>query len=150
MEAAYAEEAEAHAEVRLYTLGGCAACAIARRLLRRRGVAFEEVHGEGIPGFRLMLQRQTGAATVPQVVIDGRPIGGADSLIALDRSGALMPRIRHQPFPAVVIRRRFSLFRRGYEVRVVELGGELLARARVRSEDEAESLACSLRGEFRA
>ncbi|MBK5116830.1 MAG: hypothetical protein JJE23_07910 [Thermoleophilia bacterium] len=77
------------AEVRLYTLAGCAACGVARRLLRRRGITFDEIRGEGITDFRRMLRRRTGSATVPQVVIDGRPIGGADSLIALDRSGVL-------------------------------------------------------------
>jgi glutaredoxin 3 len=121
---------------------------VARRLLRRRGIPFEEVRGESVADFRRMLRRRTGAATVPQVVIDDRPIGGADALLALDRSGALMPRIRHEPFPAVVIRRRLSLLRGRYEVRVVERDGEVLAGARARSEDEAESVARSFRGEF--
>jgi len=80
------------AEVRLYTLPGCAACGVARRLLRRRGISFEEVRGEGIPDFRRVLLRHTGGATVPQVMIDGRPIGGADSLIALDRAECCCPR----------------------------------------------------------
>jgi glutaredoxin 3 len=136
------------AEVRLYTLPGCAACVVARRLLRRRGISFEEVRGDGIPDFRRMLLRRTGGATVPQVLIDGRPIGGADSLIALDRSGVLLPKVRRQPFPVVVIQRRFALLRRRYEVRVVDADAKVLVTAQAGSMEEAESMAIGLRSEF--
>jgi len=136
------------AEVRLYTLPGCAACGSARRLLRRRGISFEEVRGEGIPDFRRVLLRHTGGATVPQVMIDGRPIGGADSLIALDRSGVLLPKVRRQPFPVVVVRRRFALIRRRYEVRVVDADAKVLITARAGSAEEAENVAIGLRSEF--
>ena len=137
------------AEVRLYTLAGCAACGVARRLLRRRGITFDEIRGEGITDFRRMLRRRTGSATVPQVVIDGSPIGGADSLIALDRSGVLLPKVRREPFPVAVIRRRLALFRRRYDVRVVDAEAKVVVSARADSAEEAESMAVSLRSGFR-
>ena len=36
-----------------------------------------------------MAERSGGARTVPQIFIDGNPIGGSDELVALDRSGEL-------------------------------------------------------------
>ncbi len=137
------------AEVRLYTLTGCAYCGVARRLLRRRGIEFHEVRGGGIADFRQMLRRRTGAATVPQVMIDGRPIGGADSLIALDRAGVLLPRVRREAFPVAVIHRRFALLGRRYDVRVVDAEATVVATTQADSAEEAENIAASLLSEFR-
>lgn len=44
--------------VAVYTLPGCARCA--RALLRRRGISFTEVRGDGVPGFRRILLELTG------------------------------------------------------------------------------------------
>jgi glutaredoxin 3 len=41
------------------------------------------------PGFRRRLVELTGGWTVPQILIDGRPIGGYTELWQLDRSGEL-------------------------------------------------------------
>jgi glutaredoxin 3 len=75
----------------VYTTSWCPECHAAKKLLARRGVAFEEVDAEARWGeaFRDGLLRLTGGRTVPQVVIDGRPIGGHDSLCSLDDRGAL-------------------------------------------------------------
>ena len=146
------------AEVRIYTLAGCGACSIARRVLRRRGIEFEEVHGDTVPGFRRMLRETTGGASVPQVVIDGEPIGGADSLLVLDRRGALLPRLRREPFPAAVVRRRFSPLRLltgafsggpwRHHVWLVDREGAIIRQARAASSEEAARLAEALRDEF--
>jgi hypothetical protein len=37
------------------------------------------------------LQALTGGRSAPQIVLDGRPIGGFDELAALDRHGRLAP-----------------------------------------------------------
>jgi glutaredoxin len=134
------------APVRLYTLAGCGACSLSRRLLRRRGIPFDEIRGEGMPGFRRMLLETTGSATVPQIVIDGEPIGSADSLYALDRLGVLLPRVHRESFPVTVVFRQRSpldfLLRRPrrYEVRLVDRDGRTLERAEARSSEEAERL----------
>ena len=135
------------AEVLLYSLPGCGSCFSARRLLRRRGIDFEEVGGAGQPDFRRELQAITGGATVPQVVIDEEPIGGADSLFALDRLGVLVPLARRESFPFVLTRRR-GLFRRRREVVVLERDGTVLARQDVSSAEQEEEVAASLRSEF--
>jgi len=66
----------------------------------------ETVSGDGIPGFRRRLQELTGGSTVPQVVVDGRPIGGADRLARLDRRGVLAALAVGDPLPVTRVRKR--------------------------------------------
>lgn len=135
------------AEVVLYSLPGCGSCFAARRLLRRRGIEFEEIGGVGRPDFRRELLARTGGATVPQVVIDGQPVGGADSLFALDRLGVLVPRVRRRRFPLVQIRRR-GVLRRRYEVAALQADGRAVTRHIATSAEEAEQFAARLRAEL--
>ena len=73
----------------LYTLPGCPYCHRARAILSERGLAFDDVDVRGIPEFRRELAECFGASTVPQIVIDGEPIGGSDQLARLARLGVL-------------------------------------------------------------
>jgi glutaredoxin-like protein len=58
---------------------GCPHCARAKQLLTARGIPFEAVHLS--EEFTMQgVKAASGAATVPQVFIDGRLIGGADQL----------------------------------------------------------------------
>ena len=66
------------------------------RLLRARkstprlqGVDYEEIGLDDDPHFRQTLMDLTGGWTVPQILIDDRPVGGYAELWALDRSGQL-------------------------------------------------------------
>ena len=77
------------AHVQIYTRRLCGYCAAAERLLAGKGVAYEQIDATGDPKLRRWLAAVTGRTTVPQVFIDGKPIGGYDDLRALDRSGAL-------------------------------------------------------------
>ncbi len=64
-------------------------CWLAKRLLRRKGYAFEVVEASGdneLPG---PPARATGRRAVPQVFIDGRLVGGFEVIRALDRAGDL-------------------------------------------------------------
>ncbi|MEZ5099026.1 MAG: glutaredoxin domain-containing protein [Thermoleophilia bacterium] len=92
----------------VYTLPGCVHCLRARRTLERRGLPYDEVSGVGDPAFRARLVALTGRATVPQITIDGEPIGGADELAHLDRRGVLVPRVHGAAFPQAVVRRRLA------------------------------------------
>jgi glutaredoxin 3 len=56
---------------------------------RREGRPYEEISLDDDPGFRERLEALTGGWTVPQILIDGRPIGGYTELWRLDREGAL-------------------------------------------------------------
>ena len=75
--------------IRVYTTRWCAYCVRAKALLDDRGIAYEEVSLDHEPAFRQKLFDLSGSWTVPQVLIDGRPIGGYTELWRLDREGRL-------------------------------------------------------------
>lgn len=73
----------------VYTTDWCGYCERAKALLERRGLAYEEIRIDREPDFRQRLLELTGGWTVPQIVIEGRPIGGYLELWKLDQSGEL-------------------------------------------------------------
>lgn len=73
----------------MYTTQWCGYCVRAKSLLDAKGVAYEEIELEDDPALRQILHELTGGWTVPQIVIDGEPIGGFAELWRLDRSGEL-------------------------------------------------------------
>ncbi len=73
----------------MYTTRWCGYCVRAKALLDARGLEFDEVSLDDDPAFRQRLFDLTGSWTVPQIVIDDRPIGGYTELWRLDRAGAL-------------------------------------------------------------
>ena len=77
------------ARIELYTTAWCGYCVRAKALLEERGLPYEEVRVDGNPAFRARLLDLTGRWTVPQVVVDGKPIGGYLELAELDRRGLL-------------------------------------------------------------
>jgi glutaredoxin 3 len=77
------------ATVKVYTTRICGYCALAKALLTKRGVPFEEVDVTRDEAQRTWLVKATGQKTVPQIFIDGEPIGGSDELHELDASGEL-------------------------------------------------------------
>lgn len=79
-------------KVTIYTTWLCPYCAMAKRLLASKGVAFEEIDApRGSPAREQAIARSGGRQTVPQIFIDGTAIGGYDELSALDRAGRLDP-----------------------------------------------------------
>lgn len=79
-------------KVEMYTKWGCPYCVMAKALLDRKGVSYEE-HDitMGGPKRAEMQQRVPGAYTVPQILVDDRPLGGCDDIHMLDRQGKLDP-----------------------------------------------------------
>ena len=77
------------ASVTIYTRKFCGYCTSALRLLRSKGVPFEEVEVGFDPKMRGWLVETTGRRTVPQIFIDGKPIGGYTDLRRLDERGVL-------------------------------------------------------------
>lgn len=78
------------ARVEIYSSFFCGFCHRAKRLLDKKGVAYEEIDLMREPSRRQeMAARAGGSNTVPQIFIDGRHIGGSDELAALDRAGEL-------------------------------------------------------------
>ena len=77
----------------VYSTRWCGYCVRAKALLDDNGIPYEEVLLDEEPSFRTRLFELTGGWTVPQIVIDGEPIGGFTELWRLERSGALAERI---------------------------------------------------------
>jgi glutaredoxin 3 len=78
------------AKVEIYTSPFCGYCHRAKQLLTKKGVAFQEYDVLADSSLRdEMTQRAGGGTTIPQIFIDGKPIGGSDELYALDRAGKL-------------------------------------------------------------
>jgi glutaredoxin 3 len=75
--------------VTVYTTDHCSKCVSAKMLLGRRGIGYEEINLARDPDGRDELVRRTGMITFPQIVIDGRTVGGFDELLAAEREGRL-------------------------------------------------------------
>ncbi len=76
-------------DVTLYTTPYCPYCHRAKRLLEDKGVPFTDIGVMGQPELRREMEELSGGYTVPQIFIDGKPIGGSDELAALERAGKL-------------------------------------------------------------
>ena len=75
--------------VKIYSTSWCPSCIYAERLLSERGLEFEEINIEEKGWSRDDLFELTGGHTVPQIIIDEKPIGGYDDLLKLDSIGEL-------------------------------------------------------------
>ena len=73
----------------MYTTRWCGYCVRAKALLDGRGLEYEEIRLDDEPAFRQKLFDLTGGWTVPQILVDGRPIGGYTELWRLEREGVL-------------------------------------------------------------
>ena len=73
----------------MYTTQWCGFCVRAKALLDSRRIPFEEISLDDDPGFRQKVFDLSGRWTVPQILIDGEPIGGYTELWRLDRDGRL-------------------------------------------------------------
>jgi glutaredoxin 3 len=78
--------------VRMFTTQVCPYCIRAKALLQQRGVQeIEEIRVDLHPEKRVAMIAETGRRTVPQIFIGDTWVGGCDDLVALDRSGGLVP-----------------------------------------------------------
>ncbi len=75
--------------VEIYTRRRCPRCTFARQLLERKGIDYVEHALEAGPEVRVMMRVRTGSDTAPQILIDGRAIGGCDALHRDEQNGAL-------------------------------------------------------------
>ncbi len=73
----------------MYTTRWCGYCVRAKTLLDGKGLEYDEIHLDEDVLFRQTLHDLTGGWTVPQILIDGKPIGGYTELWRLDRDGTL-------------------------------------------------------------
>lgn len=77
-------------KIEVYTQSFCPYCTRALKILRAKGVAFQEIDAPGgSPARAQARERSGGKTTVPQIFVDGASLGGCDELVALDRAGKL-------------------------------------------------------------
>ncbi|MBC8215502.1 MAG: glutathione S-transferase N-terminal domain-containing protein [Candidatus Marinimicrobia bacterium] len=74
---------------KIYTTNWCPYCTAAKRLLQEKGLDYEEIDIEKLEMSREDLEKITGGRSVPQIVMDDKPIGGYDDLQALAASGKI-------------------------------------------------------------
>lgn len=77
------------ANVTVYTTDPCSFCSRVKQLLSARGIAFDEINLARDPDGRAALLEKTGMMTFPQVLIDGRLVGGFQETLRADQTGAL-------------------------------------------------------------
>jgi glutaredoxin 3 len=78
------------AKVVIYTIRFCPYCSMAKQLLTRKGVAFEEIDVSGDRPARAALRDKAGGrSTVPQIWIGATHVGGSNELHALEHAGKL-------------------------------------------------------------
>jgi glutaredoxin 3 len=75
--------------IQIYTTRWCGYCVRAKALLDERQLAYEEIPLDDDPAFRQRIRDLTGGWTVPQILIDGTPVGGYTELRRLDLDGRL-------------------------------------------------------------
>jgi glutaredoxin 3 len=77
-------------KVRVYSTGTCPVCVKAKAFLDKRGIDYEEVRIDldraALKEFSVVTN---GARTVPQIVVDGKCIGGFTELTELHMDGGL-------------------------------------------------------------
>jgi len=67
----------------------CPYCMMAKRLLKRKGVNYNEISVSWNRKRWDQMKQKSGGNTVPQIFINDEPIGGYDDIVALDQTGEL-------------------------------------------------------------
>jgi glutaredoxin 3 len=75
--------------ITVYTTDPCGFCAAAKNVLRSHGLEFTEVNLARDDEGRAQLVRKTGMMTFPQVLVDGKLVGGFHETKAAIESGLL-------------------------------------------------------------
>ena len=76
-------------QIKIFTKGYCSFCYAAKNLLAKRGLEFEEISLSGNSSAEQEMQELTGRRTVPQILINNKPIGGYTELVEMDMDGEL-------------------------------------------------------------
>ena len=87
------------AEVVVYSTSYCPYCTRAKALLDSKGVSYDEIDVSDRTDLRRWLVATSRQRTVPQVFINGAPVGGFMDIAELDRRGRLDPLLAEDPRP---------------------------------------------------
>ncbi len=73
----------------IYTTAMCFFCRETKKLLTRKKLTYDEIAVDKYPAKLAEMLELSGRRSVPQIFINGKPIGGFNELSALERSGKL-------------------------------------------------------------
>ena len=73
----------------MYTKNACVYCIQAKKLLDEKGLDYTEIRVDLNSEMLDEMIQLTGRRTMPQIIINGEPIGGFEDLYALETSGKL-------------------------------------------------------------
>ena len=73
----------------IYSTTWWGSCASAKKLLDDKALSYEEINIEEAGISREDLVQLTGNYTVPQILINNKPIGGFEQLLILNKEGKL-------------------------------------------------------------
>jgi glutaredoxin 3 len=76
-------------EILIYTTTICPYCAMAKRLLDKKGASYTEINIGTQTGLREEMMRKTKRRTVPQIYVGDLHVGGFDDLYALEQQKKL-------------------------------------------------------------
>jgi glutaredoxin 3 len=77
------------AKVEVYSTGQCPYCVMAKQLLERKKVSYDEIRVDKNPNKRQEMMTKSRQRTVPQIFINDQSVGGYTDLLALDRAKKL-------------------------------------------------------------
>ena len=76
--------------VTVYSAANCAFCTRAKAMLEKWDIDYDEVRIDGDnAAMKQFIEATNGARTVPQIVVDGKPIGGFTELTEMHMDGEL-------------------------------------------------------------
>ena len=77
-------------KIEIYTSPICGFCNAAKRLLEKKGVAYEEIDVMMEPAKREeMTERSGGSTSVPQIFVGGKYLGDCTEIMEMDYEGSL-------------------------------------------------------------
>lgn len=77
------------AKVEIYSSAHCPYCVMAKQLLDRKGVSYNEIRVDLDPAKRQEMMTKSRQRTVPQIFINNEAIGGYTDLVAIEREKRL-------------------------------------------------------------
>ena len=75
--------------IKIYTTTWWGSCIAAKKLLDDKGLSYEEINIDDEKISREELMKITGGFTIPQIMINEKPIGGFEQLLILNQENKL-------------------------------------------------------------
>ena len=79
--------------LKIYTIEGCPFCIKAKAFLAEKGIEFEEVPAGPNSEDWQQMKKKTRSGSVPQICINGEPLGGYSDLVYLEATGILWEKL---------------------------------------------------------